>query len=203
MRRQAVPPVRWCGKLDKVGDAAVSDTSIGVDPGPVTGLCFLDYDRGRLAGRVLLQCDAGSADVVLRELLIARRDVLAGTGRRSGSVEKFVTGASAGSRGKAADVTRQLVMELAEVLQLFGYQVSIRPAADVKPWASNKRLAAAGIAPGERGMHGDMNHAYDAARHALYGAREAGIALDPLRRDAPAPGSADALLSAFRKAGSE
>lgn len=175
----------------------MTDSSVGVDPGPATGICLLDYDRGILAGRVLLQCDAGSAAVVLRELLIARKDTP--VRKRVGSVEKFVTGASAGSRGTAADVTRQLVMELAEVLQLFGYAVKIRPAADVKPWATNKRLVAAGIAPSERGMHGDMNHAYDGARQAVFGAKEAGIILDPLRRDAPASGSVDDLLSKFSK----
>lgn len=160
------------------------DSCIGLDPGPATGLCFLDYSEGKLVGRTLLQADGGSAPVVLQGMLRAYYE---GSGqviaKRVGSVEKFVTGRSAGSLGGSADVTRQLVMELAEVLQLFGYHVSIRPAADVKPWASDKRLTAAGIVTGA--MHGDMNHAYDAARHCLYGARDAGVIVDPLRRDAP------------------
>jgi hypothetical protein len=162
---------------------AVIDSCIGVDPGPATGMCCLDYNAGQLVGRTLLQCDAGSAAIVLQAML---HTYYSGKpypmGRRVGSVEKFITGASAGSRGKAADVTRQLVMELAEVLQLFGYHVNIRPAADVKPWASDKRLAAAGVVPSLKGMHGDMNHAYDGARHALYGGHDAGVVTDPLRR---------------------
>lgn len=157
------------------------DSCVGVDPGPATGLCLLDYRDGQLAGRMLLQAAADCAAAVLRDLLESRKNGMI-AGRRVGSVEKFVTGASAGSRGKAADVTRQLVMELAEVLQLFGYMVNIRPAADVKPWASNKRLVAAGIVASEKGMHGDMIHSYDAARHCLYGAHDAGVVADPLLR---------------------
>jgi hypothetical protein len=168
---------------------AVIDSAIGCDPGPATGLCFLDYHEGRLVGRTLLQVIGPDAPVVLKGMLLAyymlpASDAVADRkrvdGRRVASVEKFVTGASAGSRGKNADVTRQLVMELAEVLQLFGYAVKIRPAADVKPWASDRRLAAAGVVSSLKGMHGDMNHAYDAARHCLYGAREAGVIRDPL-----------------------
>lgn len=160
------------------------DSAVGADPGPATGLCFLDYRDGILVGRMLLQAAADCAPAVLRDLLESRKNGMA-AGRRAGSVEKFVTGQSAGSRGKAADVTRQLVMELAEVLQMFGYTVAIRPAADVKPWASNKRLVAAGIVPSEKGLHSDMNHSYDAARHCLYGAKEAGVIQDPLLRRGP------------------
>jgi hypothetical protein len=171
------------------------DSCVGADPGPATGLCFLDYDSGRLVGRTLLQVIGPDAPVVLKGMLLAyygeypkgfdaqgsySRNIK--IGRRVASAEKFVTGASAGSRGKPAEVTRQLVMELAEVLELFGYAVTIRPAADVKPWASDKRLVAAGVVNSEKGMHGDMNHAYDAARHCLYGAHEAGVIRDPLIR---------------------
>lgn len=155
------------------------DSCIGADPGPATGLCFLDYDNGKLVGRTLLQCDAGSSVIVLKGMLAAYYAdgrVL----RRTASVEQFRSGASAGSAVKGAQVTRQLVMELAEALQLYGYQVRIRPAADVKPWASDRRLTAAGVVAGA--MHGDMNHAYDAARHCLYGAKEAGVITDPLLR---------------------
>lgn len=167
----------------------MTDSSVGCDPGPATGICLLDYEEGRLVGRLLLQADAGSAAIVLRELLYARKDTWTppnqepGKPRKlSGSVEKFLTGAGAGSRGKNADVTRQLVVELAEVLELFGYTVSIRAAADVKPWASNKRLVAAGIVRDEKSMHSDLGHAYDGARHALFGAHHAGIVADPLVR---------------------
>jgi len=162
----------------------VIDSAVGADPGPATGLCFLEYSGGRLVGRTLVQATGDTAAHVLHAVLAYHHEVMraggSSFGRKAGSVEKFVTGRSAGSRGKPADVTRQLEMELAEVLQMFGYPVEIRPAADVKPWASDKRLVAAGIVPSLKGMHGDMNHAYDGARHALYGARDAGIVQDPL-----------------------
>lgn len=162
------------------------DSCIGGDPGPATGLAFLDYEDGRLVGRSLLQVIGADTPVVLRGMLIAyyseNFDTGPRVGKRVGSVEKFVTGASAGSRGKNADVTRQLVMELTEVLQEFGYTVTIRPAADIKPWATNKRLVAAGIVASEKAMHSDMGHAYDGARHCLYGAKEAGVIRDPLIR---------------------
>ncbi len=155
----------------------IVDSCVGVDPGPATGICIFDYSGGQLVGRTLLTTDGGSAVVVLKGLLEAYyRDV---PGKRVGALEKFVTGQSAGSRGKAADVTRQLVMELAEVLQLYGYRAVIRSAADVKPWATDKRLIAAGV-PGGMVSRTEFRHAMDAARHCLFGAREAGIITDPL-----------------------
>lgn len=165
----------------------MTDSCVGCDPGPTTGLCFLDYNDGLLVGRTVLQCDGGSAPVVLKGMLTAYyTDVHATMSfdgrtfrRRVGSVEKFVTGASAGSRGKNADVTRQLVMELAEVLQLFGYVTRIRSAADVKPWATNKRVAA-GLNLAEKDLTDSLRHGWDAARHCLRGAHEAGVITDPL-----------------------
>jgi len=157
--------------------ATVIDSCIGIDPGPATGICFLDYRSGVLAGRTLLQSEGATAMYVIQGLLDAYYPAEAAR-RRIASVERFVTGAGAGSRGKNADVTRQLVMELAEVLQGWGYTVKLRNAGEVKPWATDKRLQAAGIVTGP--VHGDMNHAYDAARHALFGAVETGVTPDPL-----------------------
>jgi hypothetical protein len=162
---------------------AVIDSSVGVDPGQTTGMAFLDYRDKVLIGRYLLQCDAHSAPFVLKGLLTACYSEFPGNfhGRRSGSVEAFVTGAGAGSRGKPAEVTRQLVMEMTELLQLAGYTVKIRPAADVKPWASDNRLVAGHVADDPKKINGEFRHAYDAGRHALYGAKEAGFTDDPLR----------------------
>ena len=158
------------------------DSCVGVDPGPTTGMCFLDYDDGRLVGRTVLQCEGATAPLFLKEYLEIHVTGFPGgkhEGRRVGSVEKFVTGRSAGTRGKPADVTRQLVMELAEVLEMYGYAVRIRTAADVKPWASNKRVAA-GLNLKEEDLTDSLRHGWDAARHALYGGHEAGIVRDPL-----------------------
>jgi hypothetical protein len=162
-------------------EKALIDSCIGGDPGPATGLAFLDYDQGRLVGRSLVTAEGASAPIVLQAML---HTYYSGKpypmGRRVASLEKFVTGASAGSRGRAADVTRQLVYELAEVLEMFGYAVKIRSAADVKPWANDKRLIAAGVGTKAQVERTDFRHMMDGARHCLFGARDAGIIQDPL-----------------------
>lgn len=154
------------------------DSCIGIDPGPATGMCLLDYQDGKLVGRTLLTTDGGSAVIVLKGMLMAYY----GSGdvrKRVGSIEKFVTGQSAGSRGKAADVTRQLEMELAEMLQLLNYRVAIRPAGAVKPWATDKMLLAAQI-PEQVVKREEFRHCADAARHCLFGAKENGVIRNPL-----------------------
>lgn len=159
---------------------------IGVDPGPTTGICFLDYRGYNLAGKTIAQVDGHSALIVL-EAMMSRyyRDPLAVTHRFAG-VEEFVTGESAGTRGSDAEYTRQLVFTIAEQLQLWGYSVKIRSAAEVKPWGTDTRLIEAGIAkapaPGQKGeLHGKLRDGYDAARHALYTAKHDAYRKDPLR----------------------
>lgn len=156
------------------------DSAIGVDPGPRTGLCFIDYAGGQVVGHTLLQVDWRSARHVLGAVLANYYTETgpAGFMRRVASVEAW-TEARSGSAGKPGTVTRQLVVELTEELQLFGYQVTIRKAADVKPWASDRRLEKVF---GKESFHGDMNHAFDAARHCIYGARQAELCPDPLAR---------------------
>lgn len=165
---------------------------VAVDPGPTTGLAFLDYQSlgitlnsckqytDKPITSTLLQADGRSADAVLEAMLARWYGV--GTSpvtKRYAVVEKFVTGRGAGSKGTNADVTRQLVMELTERLQLHGYKVVIRQASDVKVWATDKRLVAAGIV-GDSAIHGKARDAYDAARHAIYCAvKDAGMR-DPL-----------------------
>lgn len=167
---------------------------VAVDPGPTTGIAFLDYhwvEATELhAGHwhpapesVLLQAEGKSAVKVLSAILRGRHadpafsETVTG---RFASVERFVTGRGAGSKGGNADTTRQLVMELTECLQLYGYSVQLRSAADVKPWATDKRLVRAGIADAASGIHGKARDAYDAARHALYCATWDAKMKDPL-----------------------
>lgn len=154
------------------------DSCIGADPGPATGLMFMDYEDARLVGWSAITVPGQCAVVTLKAHILA---YYAGNhvAKRVGSIEHFVTGQSAGSRGKAADVTRQLEMEIAEILQMFGYKTTIRPAADVKPWATDKRLVAAGIPLSVVGRT-EFRHAMDGGRHCIYGAREAGVIPDPL-----------------------
>lgn len=156
------------------------DSAVGVDPGYANGLAFLDFENGRLAERTLVTVNHESARGVLGAILYARyRNE--GIRRRIGSVEAWVDGRPGTSAGKEAKVTRQLVMEFAEELQEFGYTVQIRKAADVKPWATDKRLVKAGIYADDAALHGAGRHAADGCRHALFGAKEQGICPDPLR----------------------
>ena len=166
---------------------SVIDSCIGVDPGPTTGIALLDYCEGKLAGRVILQAEGSTVVHVLNGLLIAYYSRLPQPwvppveGRRIGSVEHFVDGQSAGSRGEPARVTRQLEADVVELLLTFGYSVKVRPAADVKPWATDRLLAAALDLKGED-LTDDLQHGWDGARHCVYGAHEAGVIAHPLLR---------------------
>lgn len=159
---------------------------IGVDPGVTTGFCLLEYlpqpdeaYSSKPDNVILLQADADSAKWVLEGLLGAyyldERII-----KKTASVEAFRNGNSAGTTGKAADTTRQLVMILAETLQLYGYQVKVRTAADVKTWANDKRIKAAGMQASS--IHGKSRDSYDGYRQALYSARWDAFMKDPLEK---------------------
>jgi hypothetical protein len=151
---------------------------VGIDPGPSTGISFMDYVGSRLAGSMQLQVDAKSAVLVLETILVAHYPVTAANiVRRQGEVEAFVTGRSAGSKGEDAEITRQLAFQLLETLQLYGYATKLRKAGDIKTWASDKRLAKLGIFRENTGMR----HANDASRHGLYTAVHDIYMEDPLR----------------------
>lgn len=96
--------------------------------------------------------------------------------RRFAQIEAFVTGNSAGSRGPKSELTRQYVMKFAELLELNGYYVKIRPAADMKPWANSRRLTAAGVPR----QPDTMRHANDSAGHCLFAAVKDAHIRDPL-----------------------
>ncbi len=150
---------------------------IGVDPGPTTGIAVHDWADGKLNVWTVLQVDGDSAQDVLEAILIQRQrrigDYIA---KRYAQIEPFVTGQSAGTRGPKADYTRQAAFKLAEQLQLWGYAVKLRKAADVKTWATDKRLKAAGILRPPENRHGN-----DASRHGLYTACHDAYLPDPLR----------------------
>lgn len=155
------------------------DSAVGIDPGYDNGVCFLDFRGGVLIGKTLVSVNHESARGVLGAILHARYRSN-GIRRRIGSVEAWVDGKPGTSAGDKAKVTRQLVMEFAEELEEFGYAVQVRKAADVKPWATDKRLEAAGIYGKDSALHGAGRHAADGARHALFGAWESGICPNPL-----------------------
>lgn len=136
---------------------------IGVDPGPTPGVVVLDVKEGRLSGAEVVQCSHGFLLEVLAALN-AQGSVVA--------VERFVT---RGRANAAQQLTRDQVAVLSQILP----HAVQRSAAAVKPWASNERLARAGLLELTEGMR----HARDGARHALFAAvREAGL-VDPLSKE--------------------
>jgi hypothetical protein len=128
----------------------------------------------------VIQCDHRSAVSVVEMLAmpgISVPTVLA--------MERFVVGnrASRSSTSAAGATTRNLLGELlawADTFPRVQVRSVQRPAGAVKPWATDERLAAAGLLDITKGM----NHARDAARHALFAAVADFGQPDPLSRRA-------------------
>lgn len=147
---------------------------IGCDPGPTTGIAVAYWDEDSWLHPQAYQCDAASAPGLLAWLL-GENKALPGLAQ----VEEFRAGTGAGARGANAGVTRAGVHGLTDVLDEAGVRYEVRPAAAVKPWATDKRLEKAGLLAVTSGM---PDHARDAFRHLLYTAcHDAGIP-DPLSR---------------------
>lgn len=158
---------------------------IGIDPGPVVGVVRLHLLRepGRT---VLMGSEPGGGVQVLQVtpgVLTAVLDAL-GDGSTALAYERFVVGPRAArSRSHNAGVSTRTAAETVGGWGAYAaFEVHARSAAEVKPWATDERLAAAGLLEATKGMR----HARDAARHALFCAvRDFGLA-DPLSRKAGA-----------------
>lgn len=152
---------------------------IGVDPGLTTGIVGLPYrdDEHRIQPSVI-QCDHGNVLPIVADLVHTYRAdfdlVLA--------VESFVTGGRSTRLANAEDgrITRELVANLVFEFERQVQRVHVHPAAVVKPWATNTRIEAAGLL----GPTASMQHARDAARHALYVATHDHGVSDPLSKKA-------------------
>jgi hypothetical protein len=141
---------------------------VGVDPGQTTGIALFDPDW---ATWDFIQCSPGSVLWIVEEGITR--------GARLIAIERFVVGprSARSASAKAGQLTRDLIGALSALGEATpsNLQVKLRPAAEVKPWATDKRLLAAGT-PALIGMR----HAADAARHALFAAvKDCGIP-DPL-----------------------
>jgi hypothetical protein len=157
---------------------------IGIDPGPAPGIVAL-HDTTTTTRRPVasvIQCDYVSC-VLFVSALLSTVDTDAAGRLPILAVEQFVVGPRAArSRTPAAGVaTRDLIGALRR--EFADVAVQLRPAARVKPWATDARLAAAGLLDVTRGMP----HARDAARHALYAAVRNRLMPDPLSRKVRAP----------------
>jgi hypothetical protein len=144
---------------------------IGIDPGPTPGLVRLLYMDGTLATVDVVQC---SSSLLMTVALALLQDRAVETYLQ---VERFVIGRASMRSGSAGAITRDQVGRLLEMAASIGnvYPVQ-RPATEVKAWATDKRLSAAGLITPTKGM----THARDAARHALFCAVADGKIKDPL-----------------------
>lgn len=149
---------------------------IGVDPGVTAGIVALPYVSGNALTPMVVQCDHASARFFVEAITNAHSPEYV----VRLAVEAFVVGtrATRSTHAQAGKITRALI---AQLTGLFDTALSW-PAATVKPWATDHRLYAAGLIVPTAGM----NHARDAARHALYAAVHQGLTVDPLSAKAQA-----------------
>jgi hypothetical protein len=156
---------------------------IGVDPGTVPGIVVLQIEDGygvSLAAHAL-QCTAGIAAAVVDHLLTDAVESADGPAGVVLAAEKFVVGKASMRSAGAGAVTRDLVGQLQRVATLHGVRYVERTASQVKPWATDDRLAHARLLEPTKAMR----HSRDAARHALFAAVHDGALTDPLSRKAP------------------
>jgi len=150
---------------------------LGVDPGPTTGIAALRYTDGRLAEVRVAQCCADWALPLLTGLGLldpAQRGLIVL------AIERFVVGprAAHSATAVAGQITRDLAGALIALGEPTRVLIRTRSAAEVKPWATDTRLDAAGLLAPTRGSA----HARDGCRHALFAAcHDLGIP-DPLSR---------------------
>lgn len=148
---------------------------VGVDPGPTPGICALlysppltaplDHSARDLTAFRVMQVNAAGCLGAVQWLLNSEW----GDGHHVFlAVERFVVGRRAviSSSADAGQLTRNMIGALAALDEGSPGRVKVvlRSAAEVKPWASDARLKAAGLLNACLGMP----HARDAARHALF-----------------------------------
>jgi hypothetical protein len=153
---------------------------LGVDPGPTPGIVRLLLNEGARYRIItdwtveVVQCTAGALVPVLNALA----DVPESTADLT--YEAFVVGyrASRSRTASAGKATRDMTRDLAGWAAHHDIPSHTYRATDVKPWATDERLDAAGLLEPTKGMR----HARDAARHALFTAVRAYGLPDPLSR---------------------
>lgn len=145
---------------------------IGVDPGPTTGIVAITDSWPQ---PIVIQCDHWSAPYLIGEFI-------AGAGIDTTlAIERFVVNlrASRSAAAQSGKITRELIGVLVDRVNSGRWSratVVQRSAAEVKPWATNERLDAAGLLMPAKGMP----HAADAGRHALFAAVKDLRMRDPL-----------------------
>lgn len=150
---------------------------IGVDPGQTTGLMRIRLTRQPERRMMAVRIDALQITPLLVQDAL---DMLRGAADVAVAMESFVVRQRAGRSGsaQAGALTRGLIEQIRGWARMWRVPLHEYRAADVKPWATEDRLAAAGL------MHPTvgMRHARDAGRHALYAAVKMYGLPDPLSR---------------------
>lgn len=149
---------------------------LGIDPGGTSGLAVLEHHYADLCCRDCLcndhppgweltphsqQTPGGSTVSVVRYLLDYYE-------LQTVAIERFVVSRRAG-RSKSAgagEKARNIIGAVTALCQESGVPLVTYSASQVKAWATDKRLEAAGLLAPTRGLP----HARDAARHALHAA---------------------------------
>ncbi len=142
----------------------MSTRVIGVDPGPTPGIVVLSVEDEQLSDVGVMQCSAELLYTLVATFNPYKEAIVA--------VERFVV---RGRANAAQSLTRDQVANLERIHPL----TFVRNASQVKAWATDARLEAAGLLDACKGMR----HARDAARHALFAAvKDAGLT-DPMSKE--------------------
>lgn len=173
----------------------LSRVMIGVDPGPTTGITafgLVPYHKNdgyknplRIlgGGHYFFQCNAAAVPSILTMLIEGFRGIPITVVCEAWVPSPKLSAATA----KVGAVTQDVIMTVARGVGSYNETRGIgtpvvhyveRRACDVKPWATDERLGAAGLlAPTKDGA---MRHARDAGRHALFSAHTDHGLGDPL-----------------------
>lgn len=145
---------------------------IGVDPGPTPGIAVLVvWGNGTVTSDVV-QCTAPVAGTIVRGFIEAAQLPV------TLAVERFVVGRASMRSSAAGAITRDLVGQLQQIAREGDVAYVERSASEVKPWATDDRLAWVRLLEPTKGMR----HARDGARHALFAAVKDGGLPDPLSK---------------------
>lgn len=138
--------------------------SLGGDPGGGNGFFLAAWGKGRHRAPLLTRAWVTNMDGAVELLDWVLREY--GTLIGAAGLEQFDNRArSRRMRGFSATLVHTRTARLVTQLNGAGIPVTVRPPALVKPWATDRRLEAAGLMTATAGMPG---HARDAARHCLY-----------------------------------
>lgn len=150
----------------------IKHTYMGIDPGPSTGLVLLFIHDDGYWEWMCFQVDSNAAFWLIQELYTRFCP-------RVVAIEQFIPMNKGGTTGKDAETTRRIADHAYQLVTAIRRNPSavprLRKAADIKPWATDKRLEKTRFPMGAK-----FRDARDAARHAMFAAVQDGKERDPL-----------------------